>query len=320
MNDVLESIAPGMAAAPAAVETPKTEVESSEASPEVAADAPAAVADIAAKKESGEKLTKKEEKQLKEYKLKVDGREKSVKLDLSNDEEVKKYLQKAEASDKRFQEAADVRKAAMQFIDELKKNPKKILSDPNIGVDLKKFAEEIMNEHIQELEKSPEQREREKLTKELEELKRQREEEKKSTEAKEFSRMQAEHERQLETDISTALDVSGLPKTARTVRAMADYMMIALENGIELSAQEIAPIVKNTTLSEFKEVVGSLGDDQLEDFLGKEVIARLRKKNVAKAKAVETARAVKPTGTEIKKKDEAHPLAKKQTIRDFLKV
>lgn len=314
MSDALSNAAPEAAAEINSQLTP--EQPKQEAAPVSEAQGE----ELQAKEEAGEKLTKEEKKQLKEYKLKVNGREKTIKFDPSNDEEVIKYLQKAEASDSKFQEAAEVRKAAMQFIEELRKNPKKVLSDPNIGVDLKKFAEDIMNEAIQDMEKTPEQREREKLQRELEELKKQREDEKKAWEDKEFERLQAEHERQLETDISVALDVGGLPKTARTVKAMADYMMVALQNGIELTPQEIVPIVKNTTLGEFKEVVNSLSDDQLEDFLGKEVIGRLRKRSVAKAKAVETANAVKPTGASEVKKQEPQAPAKKQTIRDFLKV
>jgi hypothetical protein len=304
-------------------EAPEASVENEAISPETLPEESKEAKEVEAleeKKASGEKLTKKEEKQLKEYKLKVNGKEKVVKFDPSNDEEVVKYLQKAEASDSKFQEAAEVRKAAMQFIDELRKNPRKVLTDPNIAVDLKKLAQEIMNEEIQEMEKTPEQREKEKLQRELEEIKKQREEEKKTWEQKEFERLQAQHEQQLESDISSALDIGGLPKTARTVKAMAEMMMIALENGIDLTPKDIVPIVKNTTLSEFKEVVNSLSDDQLEDFLGKEVIGRLRKRSVAKAKAaVQTASSVKPTGSEPKKSELKQP-EKKMTIRDFLKV
>lgn len=255
----------------------------------------------------------------KKYNLTVDGRNEDFELDLGNDDEVKKYLQKARAADKRFAESAEIRKAALSFIDELKKNPRKVLSDPNIGIDVKKFAEQVMNEQLAELEKSPEQKEREKLQRELEEIRQQRETEKKSWEQKEFQRMQVEHERQLETDISAALDIGGLPKTPRTVKAMAEMMMIALQNNIDISARDIVPVVKNMTLKEFKEVVNSLGDDQLEDFLGREVIGRLRKRNVAKAKAVETASSIKSTGqSATKKAPEQTP--KRMSIRDFLKV
>lgn len=302
------------AAAQAAEDLNQEQSEAQEAAPKAEAKAE----ELQAKKAEGEKLSKTEEKQLKEYKLKINGKDKSFKLDLSNDAEMQKYLQKAMASDESFQQAAEVRKAAMQFISELKSNPRKVLTDPNIGIDLKKLAEEIMSEQLQDLEKTPEQRELEKHKKELESLKKQREDEKKDWEQKEFTRLQQEHERQLETDISAALDVGGLPKTARTVKAMAEYMMIALESGSDLSAKDIVPIVKNATLSEFKEVINSLSDDQLEDFMGKEIIGRLRKRNLAKAKqVVETANAVKSTGEGSKKKDEAKA-EKKMSIRDFL--
>jgi len=309
-------------AAPEAAAEINESLDPSIAAPEAKADATAApaaaeVAAIASKKAEGEKLTKSEAKILKEYKLKVNGRDETIKFDPTNEEEVKSWLQKGRASDQKFQEAAEVRKAAMSFIEELRKNPRKVLSDPNINIDLKKFAEEIMNDQIAEMEKSPEQKEREKLQKELQKMKDEREQEKKEFETKEMARLNDEHERQIESDISSALDIGGLPKTPRTVRTMADYMMVALENGINLTAKEIIPIVKNTTLSEFKEVVSSLTDDQLEDFLGKEVLGRLRKKNVAKAKAVETANAVKPTGA---KPTVAAEPAKKMTIREFLKV
>lgn len=269
-----------------------------------------------AKEEAPKKEEPKSSKR--KYNLTVDGKNEDLELDLDNDEEVKKYLQKARGADKKFSEAADVRKAAMEFIEQLKKNPRKVLSDPNIGVDVRKFAEDILNEEIKELEKSPEQREKEKLQRELEDLRQQAKDRDERQELEKFERIQAEQERYLENEISTALDVGGMPKTARTVKHMAEMMMIALENNIDLSPRDIAPLIKNTTLSEFKEVVNSLSDDQLEDFLGKEVLGRLRKKNIAKAKAVQTASNIKPTGNDIKK-TEAKP-ASKMTIRQFLKV
>lgn len=249
---------------------------------------PAVVEKIADKAASGEKLTKQEQKTLKEYKIKVNGRDEVVKFDPSNDEEVVKHLQKARASDSKFAEANEVRKAAMEFIEELRKNPRKVLTDPNIGIDVKKLAEEIINEQIADMEKTPEQKEREKLQKELEDLRKQAKDKDELAKKESQLRLEKEYEYQLENDITAALDVGGLPKTPRTVKMMAEMMMIALNNGIDLSAKDIAPIVKNTNMSEFQELVKSLSDDQLESFLGKETIGRLRKKNLAKALASKT--------------------------------
>ena len=56
-------------------------------------------------------VTKQEAKSAKKkFQLKVNNRMKDVELDLSNDEDIIKYLQKAEASDEKFQEAATLRK------------------------------------------------------------------------------------------------------------------------------------------------------------------------------------------------------------------
>lgn len=272
-----------------------------------------------AKKETA--AVKEEIKNLKKkFALTVDGKNEDYELDLGNDEEIKKHLQKSKAADKRFQEAAEVRKAAMDFIEQLRKNPRKVLADPNIGIDVRKFAEEILNDEIKEMEKSPEQRERDNLKRELEELKNQAKEKEESSQKANFERMQVEQERILESEISSALDVGGLPKTPRTVKAMAEMMMIALENGIDLSAQDIAPIIKNTNLTEFKEMVNSLSDDQLEDFLGKEVLGRLRRKNIAKAKPVQTANSIKSTGTASKKEESNKSSGKKISYRDFFGV
>lgn len=276
---------------------------------------------IEAKKEAA--AVKEEIKNLKKkYALTVNGKNEDFELDLGNDEEIKKHLQKSKAADQKFQEAAEVRKAAMEFIEQLRKNPRRVLSDPNIGIDVRKFAEEILNEEIKEMEKSPEQREKEKLTKELEELKAQAKEREESGKKADFERMQMEQERILETEISSALDIGGMPKTPRTVKAMAEMMMIALENGIDLSPKDIAPLVKNTTLSEFKEVVSSLTDDQLEDFLGKEVLGRLRKKNIAKAKTIPSVNAVKSTGSSPKaSSDEDKGVGKKKVgYREFFGI
>ena len=255
----------------------------------------------------------------KKYKIKVDKNEEEFEFDPTNDEEVVKHLQMSRASQKRMSEAAELRKVALEFIDQLKKDPRKVLSDPTIGVDIKKLAQEIINDEIKELEKSPEQREKDKLLKEVEELKKQAKEKEDNFKKTEFARMQAEQEKYLESEISAALDVGGVPKTPKTVARMAEMMMIAIQNGIDLGPKDVVGLVKNNTMSEFKEIIGALSDDQLEDFLGKEVLGRLRKKNASKAKtAIQTASQLKSIGQKTAKEQ---PVAeKKMTIKQLLGV
>ena len=79
--------------------------------------------------------------QKKKYQLKVNNKVRDIELDLGNDEEVQKYLQKAMGADERFQEAAQVRKQMDQLIHELKTNPMAILKHKALGLDIKKMAE-----------------------------------------------------------------------------------------------------------------------------------------------------------------------------------
>lgn len=288
--------------------TPETSTQATTQVADPALEAKALAAKLAPKVETPTSNKKK-------YSIKVDNQDYEEELDLNDDEQVKKHLQMSRASGKRMQEASDIRKAALDFIDQLKKNPKKVLSDPNIGVDIKKFAQDILNEEIAELEKSPEQREKEKLQRELQELKQQAKDREEGLKKSEFDRIQIEQERKLEGEISTALDIGGLPKTPQTVARMAEMMMIALQNNIDLSPKDIAPIVKNNTMKDFKEILNSLNDDQVEEFLG-DALKRVRKKSISKMKAGDTANSIKNV-TNNRPKETATEV-KKQTIKQFL--
>src|SRR6185295_10027211 len=127
--------------AASAANTPATEspvAENTENQEEIAVDAgqPGETAskeekEAAKAKADSEEKSKKEasKSNKKKYKIKVDKSEEELELDLDNEEEVKKHLQMSRAAQKRMHEAAEVRKAAIDFIDELKKNPRKVLSD-----------------------------------------------------------------------------------------------------------------------------------------------------------------------------------------------
>lgn len=290
--------------------------EASESSQEATQEAPkeAAVAD----------LSKKEQKELakelkKKYQLKVDGSTEEVELDLSNDEEIKKHLQMSRAANRRMQEASYLKKAAEEFIELLKTNPKKVLRDPNINVDLKALAQEVIDEEIAAASKTPEQLEKEKLQSELEELKSKIKKDEEERRAAELERLQKEHEVKIESDIESALNTSNLPKTPYTVRKMADLLMLALQEDIDLSPKDLIPLLRNQMNSDIKELFTASSDDVLEELIGKDTISRIRKKNIAKMKqqVAETANSVKPTGATSEKKEEAPT---KIPMKEFFKI
>lgn len=263
------------------------------------------------------KEEKKETAKKRKFNLKVDGREEELELDLDNEEEVKKHLQMSRAAHKRMQEAAEYRKNVAQFFELLKTDPVKVLSDPSIGVDVKKMAEMVLNNEVEELKKSPEQREKDRLAKELEEIKDKYKKEEEARKSAEFQRLQEQAAVQLDQDMTSALETSGLPKSPRTVKAMAEYMMLAMQNDLDISAKELVPLVKKQILGEFKEMIGLLPDEALEEFLGKDNISRVRKRTLQRIKQVaQSPEQIKPTGEDAKKKKEE---PKKIAFKDFFK-
>lgn len=253
---------------------------------------------------------------LKKYNIKVDGRNETVELDLNDEAAVTKHLQMSRAAQKKMQESSDMNKAAMEFIELLKTDPRKVLQDPNIGVDLKKLAQEIINEEIENASKSPDQLEKEKAQKELAEIKAKIEADETKRKSSELQRLQQEQQEKIEVNIESALKTSDLPKTPYTVRKMAEMMLIALQNNVDLSPTDLVPLIRKQMQSDIKDLFGAANDDILEELIGKERISKMRKKKVAavQQQIAQTATSVKASGG----KSPAAPEAKKMTIKEFL--
>jgi hypothetical protein len=257
------------------------------------------------------------ESTLKKYNIKVDGRSEVVELDLNDEAAVSKHLQMSRAAQRKMQEASDMRRAAEEFITLLKTDPQKVLTDPNIGVDLKKLAQDVINAEIENAQKSPEQLEKEKLQRELADIKAKIEDDEKKRKSSELQRLQQEQQQKIEANIESALKTSDLPKTAYTVRKMAEMMLIALQNNVDLSPADIVPLIRKQMATDIKELFGASSDDVLEELVGKDRISKIRKKKVAavQQQVAQTANQVKNTGGKGKT-TETPP--KKMTIKEFL--
>lgn len=229
-------------------------------------------------------------KTLNKLTLKIDGKEYEEELpfDLPDDpkaiEWMRRELQMGRMGQKRAQEKAALEKDVLQFIEDLKKNPKKALSDPTIGMDLKKFAADIIEEEIENSKKSPEQLKYEEAQRELKELKEQREKEKLTAEEREQERMREHYFQEYETQLMKALETNAIPKSSQAIKKFADYMETAIGANKDVSINDLVPLVQEELRSDLKNHLDALPDDQLEDFIGKDIINRLRKKSVAKVK------------------------------------
>lgn len=298
-------------AAPAApvVETEATEtVENSQESQENQ--------EVEATPEEKSVEQKKIEKKLKKLKLKVDGEEFEEEFDPNDDAYLTRQFQLAKASQKRMSQYADLEKELIDFMQELKTNPKKALTKDFIGLDLKKLATEIIDEEIERAQKSPEQLEKEKLQAELQAIKEEREREKQEAQAAELERRREQEAERYDILMEKALNESNLPKTPYTVKKMAELMLIGLENGIDLTPTELVPLVREEMEADIKQMFAVMPEDVIEQFIGKDVFNRVRKKNLAKAKAAPAAplKTVKEVSKEAQKKEQA---VVKKTFKDF---
>lgn len=265
-------------------------------------------------------------KMLRSLKIKFNGREYEEKLpfEIPDDEASREYmskqLQMSRLAQSKSQEYSTLEKEVTEFVEQLRKNPKKALSDPSIGLDMKKLAAEIIEEEIANSEKSPEQLKAEKLEAELKAIKEEREQEKDRFKKEEFERLQAQEFERYEGLMVQALETSKLPKSPYVVKKMADYMLLGLQSGYDVTPQDVLPLVEAEMQSDLKEMFAVMPDEVIEAMVGKDVITRIRKKNIAKAKAgnqppVPVKAAIKDVGTKSEPK-----AGEKQSFKQFFKV
>jgi hypothetical protein len=227
-------------------------------------------------------------KQLRELKLKFNGKEYVEKLpfDLPEDAEeyMRRHLQMSKLSQVKAQEQAQLEREVSAFFQELRSNPKKALSNPDFGVDIKKLAAEILEEELENAQKSPEQIEKERLEARLRELE---EERRLEREEREQSEREAILEREYERYNSMmvdALDQYSIPNTPYAVKKMAEYMAASVKTGEQPDMEVIAEIVMNEMRGDLDKIVKSMPAEELEKFLGEEVLNSLRKSRLAKNK------------------------------------
>lgn len=294
--------------------------ESSEVEAQSGAEAQAEAAqDVLDDPKASKKEKEAAKKMLKKLKIKFNGREieEELPFEIPDDENAKQYmtkqLQLSKLAQVKAQEEAELRRSVDEFFKDFKKNPRAVLEDPNLGIDLKKLVADYIEEEIQNSSKTPEQLEKEKLEKELKSLKEEREREKKELEAREAQRLEEHYLQQYDAMLSKALSQAGIPKSAYVVKKIADYMAMGLEAGRDdITPEDVLPMVMDEIQEEIKEMMGVSPDDFVEKILGKDRINSYRKKTIqkAKSKTPPSIAQVKDVGT----KSEAKPSKEAEKI------
>lgn len=250
-----------------------------------------------------EGATKEEIKEMiKEYDLKVNGKSKKVKLNLSDDKEVVRRLQLAEAGQLAMQEKAQLEKLIDQALMNAKNDPWSFLKE--LGLDPDDLAERRISDKVEELKKSPEQVEREAMQKELEMARKQLKQIETEKQEAIQKQLQSSALNEIDKDITEALaEDPELPKTKKTVARIADALLWAIDNGFpDATVKDVLPAVKSELRLEMDDFLSNMNDDLLENWIGKKNIERMRKKRLAAVKA--QPKAVMDTVKQVSKPEE----------------
>lgn len=256
---------------------------------------------------------------VKNLNIKVDGKSIEKSIDLANEAELIKIVQMAEMANKRAQEAADLRKAKMQqdasindFLGELSKNPSKILKE--LGLDVNKFAEEVMAGEIEKLQLSPEQRELQELKAQLEEIKNKEEKYKKENESREAEALRLKYETEMERDLLSTIDEFKLPQSM--IPRLVGLVSLAHQNGIDLSFKDVAPMAVQEYKDSIRSMVNGIDEDELFQILSEE-----RRKNIVAKAIPKKPVAPPPVVSDIRESGHKAPVSVDRTksARDFFK-
>lgn len=269
-------------------------------------------------------------KTLKQLKIKFNGKESLEDLPFEIPDDAKsidymtRQIQMSKLSQAKAQEYSDLEKEVKSFVEELKKDPRKVLSDPNIGIDVKKLAAQVIEEEINNSQKSPEQLEREKLQAELQAIKDEREREKESNKQSEFKRLQQQEFERYDMLFTQAIEKSDLPKSPYIVKKMSDYMLLGLQQGLDVTPDDVLPLVREEMQNDLNAMFAVMPEEVIEKIIGKDIINKIRKKSVAKQKSANAPLTPQKRSVESPKeaKDGAKKAVKgeKMSFKDFFGV
>ena len=226
--------------------------------------------------------------------VKIDGQ--IVQLPL---EEVTAGYQRTSAANKRLSEAAAERKKVeaeraevAKMKEYLRKNPTKALLEDGVDLnDVIAHYEEVLWERIQDEKRSPEEKESLKTKREMEKLKAEYAAMKAEIDAEAKRKKDIEDEAEVAKEmenyskqILSTLQSKGLPVNDDTVYYLTSKMQLALEQGADLTFDDIATAYKEDRELELKNLLSSLSADQLAELYGEDRMKQVRAKDVANLK------------------------------------
>ncbi len=208
------------------------------------------------------------------------------------DEDVARDYSKWKGGDKALREANQEKQKVDAFKRAFLEDPDAVLSDPRIPKETRhKLAEKWLTAEIEEEIRNSDPRDK-KLSEAERRLKEYEDREAAENQTKEEAeKSQAIQARKttLSTTLSKAMEATPLSKhpesAAATLREMALYMRAAKEQGEEVTADQIVEHIHNNRFHQMYTLANQFQGEDLLDFLGDEVAARVAQAHLARIKA-----------------------------------
>ena len=219
---------------------------------------------------------------IRQYTLKVDGKEFVKELDLNNEEEIIRQLQLAAKGQKSMQELQELKKLYQEELNNILSDPFKALKQLDPDFDPIEASARYLDEVLKEQEMDPEEKERLRIQKEFEEIKAERDRLKKEAEDKAREQEMAALAAEIENDIMGALSEDpDLIADRETVALVAENLHWAAKKGIDVSAKDVLPTVKRQLQENFQKSASRFKSTAaLKQYMGNDLLEKLREERV----------------------------------------
>ena len=212
---------------------------------------------------------------------------------------VLRNLQTSAAAQKRLQEVAEKEKTWAERQAKLKADPWAAFEgqDPDAAAIARVQA--IMEREAM----NPDQRARAEAEQKIAEYQAR---EKAQQEEQQTAAQQAETQKvigKLNVELPAAAEAAGLPRSPAVGRMMIDFMLTQARAGVEVDPADAAQYAKETTQQWTAEVIKGMDGDQLDKFLGPEVIKKVLANAVARVRGKTAQPTIPPQGAPQAKKE-----------------
>lgn len=223
------------------------------------------------------------EKNLKKFKLKVDGEEIEEEVDLNDIQRITKALQMEKVAKKRMTEAYEDKKRAYELAKAFDEDPTNLLK--RLGPKGIEAAEKYLLEHLQEQAMTPQEREFMNAKKELESYRRKEQEQQEFLKQQQQQAFETKVANDIQATLINSLKKADVPPSAQAIKRMAQLYKHNLNLGLDLSPEDLAEEYKVELSNELNFLSKDSSIEQLIKFLGPDKIKALREHDIKEMKS-----------------------------------